>query len=88
MPNWFTGLIGLFLRIFFQPRASQEAIVSKEAGTAEAELISNQKEENALAKASAARVDADNAAIVRGGNHVTTDPTAAINNDPNAHYRD
>ena len=54
----------------------------------EEDLKSHLENENALAKANASLVESNNARIMRSGDTVTTDPSAAINNDPNAHYRD
>jgi hypothetical protein len=86
--NWISGLLAALFKVFLQPRASQEAIVSREAATAETTLASHVEMENALAKANAVAVANANAAIMRSGDTVTTDPGAAVNRDPDAHFRD
>ena len=88
MLNWIAGLLATLFKVFLQPRASREAIVSREAAQAETTLASHVELENALAKADAVAVANANAAILRSGDTVTTDPSAAINTDPDAHFRD
>ena len=44
--------------------------------------------ENALAKANSVLASNANDRVMHSGDTVTTDPAAAVNTDPDAHFRD
>ena len=90
MIKLFVALFGPLLAILLKARPSEVEVKAAKVATLTEDLKSNVAEEKSLAELAAVRVAGDNARIMRDpeANMVNTDPAAAVNTDPDAHFRD